>query len=69
MSEEDDIIKIIEAQMNKGVSRLKVTASENLSEGEIKQQYHHGRCDVGSPFAKGTVGNCDAVDTPAEEDL
>ena len=29
MSEEDEIIKIIEAQMIKGVSRLKVTASEN----------------------------------------
>jgi tetratricopeptide (TPR) repeat protein len=32
----------------------------------VKEQYHHGRCDVGSPWAKGTVSNCDAVDLSEE---
>ncbi len=22
-------------------------------EGEVKETYHHGRCDVGSPWARG----------------
>jgi len=58
----DDFINIIESQMSGGVSRLKVYQSENLEEDEVKKAYHHGRCDVGSPWAKGTVINCDAVD-------
>ncbi len=31
--------------------------------GVKREAYHHGRCDVGSPWATGAVGNCDAVDT------
>ena len=62
MSEIDDFISMIDAKMDKGVSRLKVEVSEELSSGQIVEQYHHGRCDVGSPWARGTVSNCNAVD-------
>jgi len=65
MSEIDDYLNIVEAQMNKGVSRLKVTATESIEDGDVKEIHHHGRCDVGSPWAKGTVTNCDAVDVPS----
>lgn len=34
-------------------SRLKVVMSDGVEEGETKKQYHYGRCDVGSPWAKG----------------
>ena len=65
MSEIDDFIKIIDEQMNSGVSRLKVYASDELGENETQRVYHHGRCDVGSPWAKGTVTNCDEIDNDA----
>ena len=63
MSEIDDLINMIDSKMNSGVSRLKVGFSEEVEEGQKKEAYHLGRCDVGSPWATGTVGNCDAVDT------
>ena len=63
MSEIDDLINMIDGKMNSGVSRLKVDFSEEVEEGQKKEAYHLGRCDVGSPWATGSVGNCDAVDT------
>ncbi len=63
MSEIDDLINMIDGKMNSGVSRLKVGFSEEVEEGQKKEGYHLGRCDVGSPGATGSVGNCDAVDT------
>lgn len=63
MSEIDDLINMIDGKMNSGVSRLKVGFSEEVEEGQKNEAYHLGRCDVGSPWATGTVGNCDAVDT------
>lgn len=62
MSEIDDFIAIIDGQMDKGVSRLKVFSSDKMEAGEVKETYHHGRCDVGSPWAKGTVKNFDTID-------
>ena len=64
---EDELIAMIEGKMNSGVSRLKVNFSEELTEGEKKEAYHHGRCDVGSPWAKGTISNCDVTDQPLDE--
>ena len=62
MSEIDDFIAIIDGQMDKGVSRLKIFPSEEMKMGEVKENYHHGRCDVGSPWAKGTVKNFETID-------
>ena len=55
----DEVLRMIDGKMDDGVSRLKVQFSEQLQEGEVQQRYHHGRCDVGSPWAKGSVSNCD----------
>jgi hypothetical protein len=49
----DDIVGMLDGFISKDVSRFKVTTSEDLAEGEVKEVYHHGRCDVGSPWAKG----------------
>ena len=38
---------------------LKVRTGEEVESGEMKRQYHYGRCDVGSPFAKGTPFDVD----------
>lgn len=52
---EDALIEALDNMMNSGISRLKIDVNENLSEGEMKKEYHHGRCDVGSPFATGKL--------------
>lgn len=62
MSQVDDIIALLDRRMEGGVSRLTFSVSDEFEREEIKEQYHHGRCDVGSPWAKGTVPNCDSVD-------
>lgn len=48
----DDIINILDSYVSSGGSRMKL----NVIEGDgniISKQYHHGRCDIGSPWAKG----------------
>ncbi|MDE5700617.1 MAG: hypothetical protein K2I96_24985 [Lachnospiraceae bacterium] len=57
----NDIINMLDSKTVNGVSRIKVNVSEEQQEGTVNTQYHHGRCDVGSPWAKGTAGNfgCD----------
>ena len=51
----DDIIAILDRQVNNEVSRIKINVddSDSVAAGEYKREYHHGRCDVGSPWAKG----------------
>ncbi len=55
----NDIIKMLDEKTSSGVSRIKVLMDEEQEGGEKKEVYHHGRCDVGSPWADGSVGNCD----------
>jgi hypothetical protein len=57
----EDIISMLDTKTQGGVSRIKVNVSEAQKEGTVKTQYHHGRCDVGSPWADGSVRNfgCD----------
>lgn len=51
----DEVIKMLDSMADAGVSRIKVETSHALEEGEKKKTYHHGRCDVGSPFATGKL--------------
>ncbi|MBR3103781.1 MAG: hypothetical protein IKH46_08135 [Lachnospiraceae bacterium] len=62
MDEVDELIEMIDNKMSSGVSRLSVGFSEDLQTGVKRELYHHGRCDVGSPWAKGTISNCDVTD-------
>ena len=50
---------MLDAKTNQEVSRIKILFDEEQSEDDVKQQYHHGRCDIGSPWAKGTMINFD----------
>lgn len=55
----DDIVNMLDNYTIAGGSRLKL----NVVEGEggiISKEYHHGRCDVGSPWAKGQA--CDVLE-------
>ena len=48
----DDIIQILDGYAQSGGSRMKLKVVEGSGE-VISRQYHHGRCDIGSPWAKG----------------
>ena len=48
----DDIIKLLDDYAQSGGSRLKLNVVEGQGE-VISRQYHHGRCDIGSPWARG----------------
>ena len=53
----EEIINMLDQKTSRDVSRIKVFFDEQQSEECIRQEYHHGRCDIGSPWAKGTVPN------------
>lgn len=48
----DDIIRLLDHYTESGVNRLKLNVVEGNGE-IVSRQYHHGRCDIGSPWAKG----------------
>lgn len=62
MSEVDDVIKMLDNLAEGGVSRIKVETSEEMADGAVKKAYHHGRCDVGSPFATGRLFDSEEPD-------
>ena len=66
MSEIDDVIRLLDDMCESGSSRIRLNVNEETGEGEVKKTYHHGRCDVGSPWATGTIRNFgnDILDTP-----
>lgn len=49
------VLKLLDNFSNSEESRFKVVASAELEAGSTQKQYHHGRCDIGSPWAKGTA--------------
>ncbi len=50
----EDIIRLLDDYATSGGSRMKINVVEGNGE-LISRKYHHGRCDVGSPWAKGTA--------------
>ena len=48
------LIALLDGRTEAGDSRIKVDVVDG--EGEVvTRQYHHGRCDIGSPWACGTA--------------
>ena len=48
---------MLDGKTEEGVSRIGVHRVETEREDYVREVHHHGRCDVGSPFADGSVGN------------
>ena len=48
-----DMVKLLDGFADSGDSRLKINMSDELEAGQTVRAYHHGRCDVGSPWACG----------------
>ena len=57
VSEKDieNVLKILDGFCMAEESRMKVEVSENLADGDVERKHHHGRCDIGSPWACGTA--------------
>lgn len=62
MGEVDDVIRMLDNMAKGGVSRIKVETSEEVENGAVRKAYHHGRCDVGSPFAAGKLFDAEESD-------
>lgn len=53
----EDVINLLDGKTLEGVSRIGIHRVETEREDYVREVHHHGRCDIGSPFANGTVGN------------
>lgn len=51
----DNLLEILDGFCSEGESRMKLDVSDEVASGEAMRQYHHGRCDIGSPWARGTA--------------
>lgn len=54
ISDVDEIIALLDGYTRAGGSRMKLDVVEGGGE-VLSRQYHHGRCDIGSPWACGTA--------------
>lgn len=55
MTDIDMVVSQLDAMLSGEISRMKIETSKEIAQGEMKKAYHHGRCDVGSPFATGKL--------------
>lgn len=51
----DEVVRMLDQLTENEVSRIKVETSGQMEEGLARKTYHHGRCDVGSPYATGKL--------------
>lgn len=51
----EDMVKLLDTFASSDDSRLKIKMSDELEEGQTQRVYHHGRCDIGSPWACGNA--------------
>lgn len=49
----EQVIAMLDGFAASDASRLKIDVSDEYGQGEVKKEYHHGRCDIGSPWARG----------------
>lgn len=63
----DEVIQMLDSMADAGISRMKVETSETVLEGMTEKTYHHGRCDVGSPFATGRLYDLEAPDAETRD--
>lgn len=53
LKEIEAVLQALDGFVKRGESRMKVEVSEKKEAGTVERTYHHGRCDVGSPWARG----------------
>ena len=60
----ENLIDILDKFAASDTGRLKVFTSEEMKQGEVESVHHLGRCDIGSPWARGCA--FDVLETPEE---
>ena len=63
----ENVISILDGFGASDISRLKLKVDHDLQAESFTFAYHHGRCDIGSPYAKGDCFDapeaaCDKID-------
>lgn len=58
-AEIEEVIAMLDNKTLEGVSRIGIHRVETEREDFVREVHHHGRCDVGSPFANGSIKNFD----------
>jgi hypothetical protein len=46
-----NIIEILDNFASSNEGRMKIKMAEDMEHSSTSKEYHHGRCDVGSPWA------------------
>ena len=49
----DELVSMLDGFAESETGRLKVKITDEEIEGGVKKEYHHGRCDINSPWACG----------------
>lgn len=49
----DNIVELLDRFATSDEGRMKLKVTEGNATEKIEKKYHHGRCDVGSPWANG----------------
>lgn len=49
----EELVEMLDGFASSETGRLKVKISDEEIEGGFKKEYHHGRCDINSPWACG----------------
>lgn len=49
----DAIVGLLDRMTTGGDSRILVNVVQDAQPGSVEREYHHGRCDVKSPWALG----------------
>lgn len=49
----DNIVELLDQFAASGEGRMKLKVAEEGTPEKVEKKYHHGRCDVGSPWANG----------------
>ena len=60
----NEVINMLDSKTESGVSRIGIHRVETEREDFVREVHHHGRCDIGSPFADGSIknfGGCDSL--------
>lgn len=53
----EEVVNMLDSKTQAGISRIGVHRVETEREDFVRDVHHHGRCDVGSPFADGSIKN------------
>lgn len=62
LSDIDVLVNLLDEKVSQGVGRIKIQMDEGKMDGSLSERYHHGRCDVASPFATGCIPTFDDSD-------